>query len=124
MRKSIYKEERKKIIEAARTVHRILGPGFIERIYHDALEHELQLQNIFYEREAELIVKYKDMIIPTYCYADFMCFEKIIVEVLAVRRLTREHKWELANFLKATGYRAGLLLNFGRRSLQVTKKTR
>jgi GxxExxY protein len=123
--KSIYKTEIAAIIWAGNEVHRQLGTGFLERIYQDALEQEFKLKKIPFQREAELKIHYKNILLPSYYYADFVCFDKIAVEIRVVRRLTRrEHGAELMHCLKASDLRAGLVLNFGRRSLQVKKRYR
>lgn len=106
------------IIGAALEVHRHLGGGFLEVVYGDALELEFQERGIPYQREKELQIYYKDRVLPHYYKADFICFDSIVVELKAVENLTVESQAQVLNYLAATGCKVGLLLNFGRRSLE------
>lgn len=106
------------IIGAAMEIHRQLGHGFLEAIYQDAAVIEFPLHNIPFQREITLPVKYKDQILPSYYKADFVCFSDIIVEFKALSRLSNIEEAQLLNYLKATGCRRGLLINFGTSSLQ------
>jgi GxxExxY protein len=114
----IYKEEAYKIIGAAMEVHTELGCGFLEAIYQEALEIEFQKQGIPYEREKLLSVRYKDVELKKKYFADFVCYDKIIVEVKALSDLTKQDESQVLNYLNATELRLGLLFNFGRKSLQ------
>ncbi|MGQ9561373.1 MAG: GxxExxY protein [Candidatus Oleimicrobiaceae bacterium] len=105
------------IIGAAREVHRILGPGFLESVYGEALAHEFGLRDIPYHRQAELAVRYKDIIAGEF-RADFLVDGKVVVELKAVKALAEGDEAQLLNYLKGTGYRVGLLLNFGAASLE------
>ena len=106
------------IIGAALEVHKHLGGGFLEVVYGDALEMEFQERGIPYQREKELQIYYKDRVLPHYYKADFICFDSIVVELKAVENLTVESQAQVLNYLAATGCKVGLLLNFGRRSLE------
>ena len=106
------------IIGAALEVHRHLGGGFLEVVYGDALELEFQERGIPYQREKELQIYYKDRVLPHYYKADFICVDSIVVELKAVENLTVESQAQVLNYLAATGCKVGLLLNFGRRSLE------
>ncbi|MBR2229680.1 MAG: GxxExxY protein [Prevotella sp.] len=106
------------IIGAALEVHKHLGGGFLEVVYGDALEIEFQERGIPYQREKELQIYYKDRVLPHYYKADFICFDSIVVELKAVENLTVESQAQVLNYLAATGCKVGLLLNFGRRSLE------
>ena len=106
------------IIGAALEVHRHLGGGFLEVVYGDALELEFQERGIPYQREKELQIYYKDRLLPHYYKTDFSCFDSIVVELKAVENLTVESQAQVLNYLAATGCKVGLLLNFGRRSLE------
>ena len=106
------------IIGAAMEVHKQLGGGFLEVVYGDALEMEFQERGIPYQREKELQIYYKDRVLPHYYKADFICFDSIVVELKAVENLTVESQAQVLNYLAATGCKVGLLLNFGRRSLE------
>ena len=113
-----YKEECYKIIGACMEVHRELGPGFLEAVYHEALKIEFKLQNIPFEWEKELTVFYKGFKLDKPYYADFVCFEKIILEVKAAKALVSEFEAQILNYLKATKFKLGLLVNFGEPSLK------
>ena len=109
----IYKEESYKVVGAAFKVYNALGHGFLEAVYQEALEIEFQRQGIPYEREKELKIKYEGVELKQTYKADFVCFEKIIVELKAVNALDDAHRSQVYNYLHATGYKLGLLLNFG-----------
>ena len=109
----IYQEEAYKIIGAAFKVYNTLGAGFLEAVYQEALEIELQRQGIPYEREKELKIVYDGIELKQSYKADFVCYGKIIVELKAVTELDDAHRAQVYNYLHATGYKLGLLLNFG-----------
>jgi GxxExxY protein len=109
----VYKDESYKIVGAAFKVYNNLGHGFLEAVYQEALEIELQRQGIPYEREKELKINYDGIELKQTYKADFVCFGKIIVELKAVSNLDDAHRSQVYNYLHATGYRLGLLLNFG-----------
>ena len=114
----IYKEEAYDIIGAAMAVHRELGSGFLEAVYQEALEIEFKLRDIPYEREKRLNIEYKTQTLKKYYNADFVCYDKIIVETKSQRELTSIDEAQTYNYLKATGFKLGLLINFGERSLK------
>lgn len=99
-------------------VHNELGPGFLEAIYQEAMELEFKHQNIPYEREKPLNVYYKGSLLDKKYISDFICYDKIIVELKALSELNSEHESQLINYLKATKLRVGLLINFGSKSLE------
>ena len=109
----IYKEESYKVVGAAFKVYNALGHGFLEAVYQEALEIEFQHQGIPYEREKELKIQYDGVELKQTYNADFVCFGKIIVELKAVNALDDAHRSQVYNYLHATGYKLGLLLNFG-----------
>ena len=109
----VYKEEAYKIIGATFKVYNTLGHGFLEPVYQEALEIEFQRQGIPYEREKELKITYAGVELKQTYKADFVCFGKIIVELKAVSELADAHRSQVYNYLHATGYKLGLLLNFG-----------
>ena len=90
-----------------------LGHGFLEAVYQEALEIEFERQGIPYEREKELSIIYDGVQLKQTYKADFVCYGKIIVELKAVSELVDAHRSQVYNYLHATGYRLGLLLNFG-----------
>ena len=106
------------IIGAAMEVHRNLGGGFLEVVYGDALEMEFQERGIPYQREKDLHIYYKNKLLPHFYKADFICYESIVVELKAVESLTVESQAQILNYLAATKCKVGLLLNFGKRSLE------
>lgn len=99
-------------------VHRELGPGFLEPVYQESLEIEFGIQEVPNLREAPLPLEYKGRPLKKKYYADFTCFDKIIVELKALKALTPEHYAQVLNHLKATGFRIALLINFGTKSLE------
>ena len=106
------------IIGAAMEIHRQLGHGFLEAVYQDAAVIEFPTKQIPFQREVLLPVKYKNILLPTHYRADFVCFSEIIVEFKALSRLSNVEEAQLLNYLKATGLKRGLLINFGTTSLQ------
>jgi GxxExxY protein len=113
----IYKEESYAIIKACMEVHNQLGNGFLEAVYQEALEYEFELQNIPAIREYPLQIKYKNKILKKEYIPDFICYNQIIVELKAVNELSSGHFSQMLNYLKATGAKLGLLINFGETSL-------
>ena len=98
---------------AAFHVYNELGHGFLEAVYQEALEIEFQRRNIVYEREKELKIQYDGIELKQTYKADFVCYGKIIVELKAVSELDNAHRAQVYNYLHATGFRLGLLYNFG-----------
>ena len=109
----IYKEESYKIVGAAFNVYNKLGHGFLEAVYQEALELEFKKQGIPYEREKELKITYDGVELKATYKADFVCYGKIIVELKAVSYLDDSHRAQVYNYLHATGFKLGLLMNFG-----------
>ena len=99
-------------------VHRELGCGFLEAVYHEALEREFSSQEIPFNPQPLLKIFYKgNPLIKTY-QPDFVCYEEIIVEIKAISNLTGIEEAQIINYLKASGLKIGLLLNFGSKSLE------
>jgi len=113
----LYKTESYAIIGAAQEVHKILGHGFLESVYQEALSLEFTERDIPFEKEKELSITYKGQKLNKKYLADFVCYGNIIVELKAVSQLTTEHESQVLNYLKATGYNLALLINFGEPSL-------
>ncbi len=118
MTEIIYKSESFKIIGLCMEVHNNLDRGFLEIVYKDALEYEFVKNKIPYEREKEYIVKYKDVILPHKFYADFVVFDKIILEVKGISEIPEEFIAQTINYLKVSGCKLGLIVNFGEMSLK------
>ena len=114
----LYKSESYKIIGACYEVYNELGCGYLEAVYQEALEREFQLQDIPYQRESILEILYKGVPLKKKYSADFICYEKIIVELKALSTLLTDHESQVLNYLKATGYKLGILVNFGEPSLR------
>jgi GxxExxY protein len=99
-------------------VHRTLGCGFLEPVYQEALNIELKKRDIPFRREVELPVYYKGEQLNVSYRADFICFDTVIVELKALSQISGVEISQVLNYLKATGFCVGLLLNFGAKSLQ------
>jgi len=106
------------VIGAAMEVHRQLGCGFLEPVYQEALAVEFLKRNIPFVREVRLPIHYKGQLLATAYCADFICFDSVVVELKALAHMSGTEEAQVINYLKATGYEVGLLLNFGARSLQ------
>lgn len=98
-------------------VHNNLGPGFLEIVYKDALEYEFKKADIPYEREKEYKINYKGIILPHKFYADFVVFDKIILEVKAVSGISDEFIALAINYLKVSQNKLALIVNFGEMKL-------
>ena len=106
------------IIGAAMEVHRRLGHGFLESVYHAALAIELERVGIPFERERALTISYRDVILPCQFRVDFICFQSTLVELKALAGLSGADESQVINYLKASGLKKGLLINFGAPTLQ------
>jgi GxxExxY protein len=113
-----FKGECYQIIGCCMEVHKALGAGFLEAVYQEALSLELKDANVPFVKEKVLEVWYKGVLLEKKYVADFLCFDEVIVELKAVESLSPEHIAQVLNYLKATGKKIGLLINFGSRSLQ------
>lgn len=112
------KEESYKIIGLCMEVHKILGKGHSEIVYGDALEYEFKKNNISYSRESKFNISYKDVILPSYYFADFVVFDEIILELKAIQSLSNSEIKQTLNYLAASQNKLGLLVNFGEDSLK------
>ena len=113
MEEFIYKDEGYRIIGCFYAVYNTLGPGFLESVYQEALEKEFIKNNIPYIREQKLNVFYEEDKLKKYFKADFVCFEKIIVEVEAQKFVVSSDIDQVINYLTATKMNLGYLVNFG-----------
>jgi GxxExxY protein len=105
------------IIGAAMEVHRILGPGFLETVYQEALEIELEVRAIPFVAQPKLALAYKDRTLKRCYQPDFICFDEVVVEIKAEKTLTSVDEAQVINTLKCARKRIGLLINFGESSL-------
>ena len=112
-----------KIIGCAMTVHNILGPGFLESVYQNALNHELKKIGLGVECESKIKVFYEGVTVGDFI-ADMVIEGKVLVENKAVQSITAVHEIQVVNYLKATGINIGLLLNFGTQKLTFKRKYR
>ena len=108
----IYKQESFKIVGICMEVHNNLGRGFSEIVYKDALEYEFKKQNIPFQREQEYVVNYKGIILPHKFYADFVVWDKIILEVKNVSQLRNDHLEQTLNYLSVSNLKLGIVVNF------------
>ena len=118
MHKLIYKDESFGIIGKCMEVHNNLGPGFLEIVYKDALEWEFKKARIPFEREKMYEVNYKNIILPHKFYADFVVFDKIILEVKAVSGISDDFIAMAINYLKVSNNKLALIVNFGETKLK------
>jgi GxxExxY protein len=114
----LYKEESYEIIGACMEVHKQLGCGFLEAVYQEALAEEFEMREIPFEQEKRLQIEYKGKILKKVYVADFVCYDKIIIEVKASSKLAPEHLAQTLNYLKITDFDLGLIVNFGKASLE------
>jgi GxxExxY protein len=109
----LYEQESYVIRGACFEVYKEMGPGFLEAVYQECLAKEFARQNIPFVAQQQLSLQYKgELLLQTYV-PDFICYGKIIVEIKGTREIAPEHKAQLLNYLKATGMKLGLLVNFG-----------
>jgi GxxExxY protein len=113
MMEIVYKDDAYAIIGTCFEVYNEMGCGFLESVYQECLEIELSSKGIPFLAQPELELRYKGKTLEQRYKPDFVCHEKIVLEIKAVSDLCNEHRAQLHNYLKATGYRLGLLVNFG-----------
>lgn len=113
MNELIHQDETYRTLGACFEVYRNKGCGFLENVFQECLEVEFQLQGIPAKAQVPMRLEYKGRALKQYYIADFICYEKVIVELKAVSKLADEHRAQMQNYLNATGLRVGLLVNFG-----------
>ena len=109
----VYKEESYKVVGACMEVYNEKGFGFNEAVYQECLELELGFQSVPFDPQKELYLEYKKHPLKQTYIPDLICFGKVVVELKAVSVLTDEHRGQVLNYLRATGMKLGLLVNFG-----------
>ncbi len=109
----LYRDEVYAIVGAAIEVHKHLASGFLDAVYHEALQIELGQRLIPFVSEKVITIFYKQQQLKKEYIADFVCYEKIIIEIKSISVLTVKEEAQILNYLKATGMKVGLLINFG-----------
>ena len=109
----IQPQESYAIVGACFDVYNEIGSGFTEPVYQECLEHEFRLREIPFAAQSPVVLNYKGIELNHHFRPDLICYGSIIVELKAVRTLLDEHRSQILNYLNATGYRLGLLVNFG-----------
>jgi GxxExxY protein len=113
MTELVLKQEVYEIVGAALEVYYKLGRGFLEPVYQEAMELELNQRCIPFEAKKELFIRYKDHLLKKTYEPDFVCFGQVVVELKALDRLSSKEESQLLNYMRATSSRVGLLINFG-----------
>lgn len=121
MSELIYKDESYKIVGKCFEVYNKLGPGFLEIVYKDALEREFRLAEIPFQREKQYLINYKGYTLPHKFYADFVVYDKIILEIKAVSGIPEEFIAQALNYLKVSQNRLALVVNFGELKLNTRR---
>ncbi|HNR02915.1 MAG TPA: GxxExxY protein [Anaerolineaceae bacterium] len=112
--KQLFNKEECHLIQGAIfEVYRDLGAGFIEPVYQECLEREFCNRKVPYQSQKQFTISYKGEVLAQVFRVDFVCFEKILVELIAVKDVNDEHRAQTINYLKVSGYRLGLLVNYG-----------
>ena len=109
----LYETETHEIRAAVFEVYHQMGSGFLENVYHECLEKEFTERKIPYTTKKGLTLYYKETQLEQTYQPDFICYDKIIIEIKAVKALAVEHRAQTINYLKASKLRLGLLINFG-----------
>ncbi len=115
------KQETEIIIGIGIEIHKELGFGFLEIVYKDALEYEFHVQDLLFQREKEFVIGYKEIVLKHKFYADFVVFDKVILEIKAKEKITDEDLARTINYLKCSSCKIGLILNFGRMRLDIKR---
>jgi GxxExxY protein len=111
--KLLFKDEVYAIQGAVFEVYRLMGCGFLEAVYQECLEKELRFRDIPFVAQQDLKIFYKDDLLAQTYKADMICYGQILLELKAVKPIAPEHQAQMLNYLKATGLRIGLIINFG-----------
>jgi GxxExxY protein len=111
--KLLFKDEVYAIQGAVFEVYRLMGCGFLEAVYQEYLEKELRFRDIPFVAQQDLKIFYKDDLLAQTYEADMICYGQILLELKAGKAIAPEHQAQMLNYLKATGLRIGLIINFG-----------
>jgi GxxExxY protein len=114
----IYKDESYVLMGILFEIHNNLGKGFLEIVYKDAIEYEFEKSKIFFEREKEYQIKYKDVFLKHKFYADFVMFDKIILEIKCCNSISDSHIAQAMNYLKVSENKLAIIANFNKDSLE------
>jgi GxxExxY protein len=109
----LFRDEVYAIVGAAMEVHREFRGGYLEAVYQEAMELELGWRGIPFVPQAEILLKYKGYPLKKRYIADLVCYERVLVELKVMERMTTREEAQLLNYMHATGFRVGLLINFG-----------
>lgn len=113
-----YEQQTYQIIGSCMKVHQELGSGFLESVYQEAVEKTFSKNQVPYKRQQKIKIHFDGAELDKYFVADFVCFDKIILEIKACEYISKSHKDQLLNYLKSTKMEIGLLVNFGESSLK------
>jgi GxxExxY protein len=113
MSELILKDESFAVIGACFEVYNELGPGFLEAVYHEALEHEFADRGVPFTSKPRLLIRFKSHTLTTPYEADFLCFEQIVLEIKSARDVDPKHEAQIIHYLRATDLQLGILVNFG-----------
>ena len=116
-----FQAESSQLIGIGIEIQKILGSGFLEIVYKDAFEYELSNLRIHFEREKEYLIRYKGTTLRHHFYADFVVFESIILELKSKKEISDEDFAQTINYLKCSGCRLGLILNFGKSEMDIKR---
>ncbi len=116
--KLLFEEESYKIIGTCIAVHKKLGTGFQQPIYKEVLQKEFKKNKIPFEKQKQLQIFYDGTVLKEPFTADFVCYDRIIIEIKSMSSIPQETKQQVVNYLKATNFKLGLLINFGESSLK------
>ncbi len=122
MNKLLHENLTYRVIGAAREVYKILGPGYLESVYEDALCYEFDLLDIPYQRQIDLDVHYKNIVFERKFRADLLIESKVLVENKATKMISNQDEAQLINYLKTTRLKVGLLFNFGAEKFEMLRR--
>lgn len=117
----LFQKECSEIIASAFAVHNELGKGFLEAVYQEALAIEFSEKNIPFLKEEKINVFYKNQKLTKYYLADFVCYNEILIEIKALDAISSDNISQMLNYIKATGFDLGLIINFGASKVQIKR---